>query len=238
MEQFVLKAEPRTELGSRAAKRLREGGRVPLNLYGHGEGNSFLVLDRVELTRFLNAGHKIATIRTDSKDEPGVVKEVQYDPLGSTVIHVDFTRIRIDERIQVAVAVETVGVPKGVTAGGVIAFPMKDVLVSGLPLDIPERITVNIESLEIGHAIRLKDLKVPAGCAFVAGPEAVILTVVHHKVEVAAAPAEAAPTQPEVIGRKEGEEEEPEAPAEGEGKKKEKEKEKEKEKGKDKDKEK
>ncbi len=220
MEQFVLNAEPRAQFGSRAAELLRQSGRVPANIYGHKEANVLVSLDTKEFTKFLGAGHRFVTIRVGKKDEPSVVKEVQYDFLGSSLIHVDFSRISRDEKVEVEVPVETIGIPKGLSAGGVLDFPMKEVLITGFPQDLPERIEINIEGLELGHAIRLKDLPVPANCVFSGNPELVIVTVVHQKTETPVAPAEGAPVQPEVIGKKK--EEEGEAPAEPEAKKKEK----------------
>ena len=222
MEQFVLNAEPRSQFGSRASKLVRESGRIPANIYGHKEENVFVSLDAKEFAKFLGAGHRIVTIRVGKKEEPSVVKEVQYDHLGTNLVHIDFTRIRRDEKIEVAVPIETIGIPKGLSGGGVLEFPLKEVLVSGFPQDIPERVTVSIEALELGQAIRVKDLSVPANCAFVDTPDKVVLTIVHQKVEIPVAPVEAVVAQPEVIGKKK--EEEPEAGAEpAEGKKKEKE---------------
>jgi large subunit ribosomal protein L25 len=206
METVTITAEPRSQVGTRAARQARAAGRIPVNIYGHGEANVLASLDAREFTRFLAAGHRIATLKVGGKEEPGVVKEVQYDSLGTTIIHVDFTRIRKDEKIQVEVPVELFGVPKGVTSGGVLAFPMKEVLVSGFPMDIPEHILVNVEKLEIGQALRIKDLPVPANCQFEADAEAVVLSVVHQKVEAAPVPVEGAAVQPEVIGKKKEEE--------------------------------
>jgi large subunit ribosomal protein L25 len=222
MEQIVLNAEQRSAFGTRSAKDLRNRGRIPANIYGHKEANVFVSLDSKEFTKFLGAGHRIVTLKVGAKDEPSVVKEVQYDHLGTRVVHVDFTRIRRDEKIEVEVPIEPIGVPKGIASGGVLEFPMKEVLVSGLPMEMPERISLNIEGLELGHAIRLKDLKVPEGCQFVGDPESVVVTVVHKKIEAAPVPVEGEPAQPEVIGKKK--EEEPVEPVEGEVKKKDKEK--------------
>lgn len=220
MEQFVLNAESRNAFGSRASKRIRETGRVPANIYGHKEANVFVTLDAKEFGKFLGAGHRIVTIRVGSKEEPSVVKEVQYDHLGMGLVHVDFTRIRRDEKIQVEVPIETIGVPKGISGGGVLEFPLKEVLVSGFPQDIPEHIAINIEALELGHVVRVKDLPATANCSYVDDPETVVVTIVHQTIEVPVAPVEGVPVLPEVIGKKK--EEEPEEGAPEEGKKKEK----------------
>lgn len=220
MEQFVLNAESRSQFGTRAAKLLREQGRIPANIYGHKEANLFVSIDAKEFGKFLGAGHRFVTVRVGKAEEPTVVKEVQYDFLGTSMVHVDFTRVSRNEKVRVEVPFETIGMAKGVVSGGVLEFPLKEVLVEGFPQDLPEHIELNIEKLELGQAIRLKDVPVPASCAFVGDLEQVVIAVVHQKVEAPTAPVEGAPTQPEVIGKKK--EEESAEGAEGEGKKKEK----------------
>jgi large subunit ribosomal protein L25 len=228
MEKFVLAAEPRSQFGSRAAKRLREKGLLPANVYGHKQENLLVSLNAKEFSRFLEAGHRILTVRVGGKDESAVVREVQYDAYGSSLVHVDFTRVSMDERIQMAVAVAPIGVAKGVASGGVLEFPLKEVLVSGLPGEIPEALEVNIEKLELGSAIRIKDLAAPAGCQFVQDPELVVIHVTVPRTEAPPPVVEAEPTQPELIAKRK--EEEPEVPAVEEKKGAEKKKEKEKEK--------
>jgi large subunit ribosomal protein L25 len=220
-DEIVLKTQPRTDLGKRAARRIRGMGLIPANIYGHKEEQVLVSLDAKEFTRFLEAGHRFATLRVGDKDERSVVKEVQYDALGAKLIHVDFTRISRYEKLRVEVPVETVGIPKGMASGGVMVFPLKELLVEGLPDDIPEHYSINIEPLEIGQAIRVKDLTPPTNCIFVADPESVVLMVTQQREEVPVAPAEVQPVQPEVIGKKKEELEEAEAP---DAKKKDKEK--------------
>jgi large subunit ribosomal protein L25 len=221
MEKIVFQAEPRKEVGTRAARRIRASGRLPANIYGHGESQILVSIDAKEFTKFLDAGHRIVTVRVDGKEERSVVKEVQYDALGSTLIHVDFTRITKDEKIQMSVPVETIGAPKGLSAGGVLVFPLKELDITGLPDDIPEHFPIRIEALEMGQAIRIKDLTPPERCEFAADPESVVIMIAHPREEAPAAPVEAQAAQPEVIGKKK---EEPAEGAEPDTKKKDKEK--------------
>jgi len=221
MEKIVFQAESRKDLGTKAARRIRSRGLLPANIYGHGDDQILVSIDAKEFTKFLDAGHRIATVRIDGKEERSVVKEVQYDALGSTLIHVDFTRISRDEKIQMSVPVETIGTPKGLSAGGVLVFPLKELDITGFPDDIPEHFPINIEALEVGQSIRVKDLTVPPKCEFAADSEAVVIMIAHPREEAPVAPVEAAPVQPEVIGKKK---EEPVEGAEPETKKKEKEK--------------
>ncbi len=213
MEEFVLEAEPRALRGSKAARRLRESGRLPANIYGLGAENLLVSLDAKTFQKFFSAGHSFATIRIGDRTEYGVVKEVQYDAFGSQILHVDFVRVRQDQEVEIEVGIETVGTPAGVVAGGVLSFPVQSLRIACLPADAPEKYVLPIESLEIGHVIRLKDLVPPPRCRFVGDPETVVVGVLHRREEVpVAAPAEAAAEEPEVIGKKKEAPEEPEAP--------------------------
>jgi len=208
MDQISLNADPRSAFGSRAARSIRARGRIPANLYGHEEGNLHFSLDAKAFSKFLEAGHRLVTIRLGEQEESSVVKEVQYDPLGTTLIHVDFTRVRLDEKIEVEVPIEPIGVPKGAAGGGVLEFPLKEVRITGFPQDLPEKYELNIETLELGQSIRLKDLSPPPNCSFTEDPELVVAAIAHPREEVAAPAAdEEQAVQPEVIGKKKPEEE-------------------------------
>jgi large subunit ribosomal protein L25 len=208
MDQIFLSADQRSAFGSRAAKNIRAGGRIPANLYGHAEGNVHFSLDAKEFSKFLEAGHRLVTIKLGDQEESSIVKEVQYDPLGTTLIHVDFTRVRRDEKIEVEVPIETIGIAKGTAGGGVLEFPLKELRVTGFPQDLPEKYELNIEALEMGQSIRIKDLAPPSNCSFTEDPELVVVAIAQLRdEEAAAASGEEPSTQPEVIGKKKTEEE-------------------------------
>src|SRR3954470_4849292 len=105
-------AKMRTELGSRANKRLRSAGHLPGVIYGHMEAIVPVTLPRKEVVNHLNKGAHVFDIALDGKSEKVLVKEVQYDHLGLEVIHVDFARVSLDERVDVTVPVELKGEPK------------------------------------------------------------------------------------------------------------------------------
>lgn len=200
MDNFVLDAQPRSDTGSRAARRMRAEGLVPANIYGHKEDNVLVSLDAKAFRLFFEAGHRIVTLRVGEKNERNVVKAVQYDSMGSDILHVDFTRIGEHERIEMEVPVEQIGIPKGVASGGVLEVPLKDVLVSGPADAIPEHIAVNVEALEVGQALRIKDLPVPDQCEFVQEAEQVVLHITSSR-ETDEEGTEGEVTQPEVIGK-------------------------------------
>ncbi len=206
MEEFVLKADPRNEFGSRAARRLRASGGLPANIYGHGEQNLSVILDAKEFGHFFDAGHRIVTINVSGKKETSVIKEVQYDAIGAALLHVDFNRVSKDEAITIEVPVETVGTAKGVAGGGILETPLKGVRLEGLADKIPERLEVTIDEMQVGDTIRVRDLTLPEGCRVLDQEDLVVVAVTTTSVESEVDVGEAATSEPEFIGRKKDEE--------------------------------
>src|ERR1700754_5182122 len=108
---IAISAEPRSALGSRANKRLRDTGKVPGVVYGHKEAVVPVTLPKKELVNHLNRGTHVFDLGLSGKTEKVLVKEVQYDHLGVEVLHVDFARVSADERVEVTVPLELKGEP-------------------------------------------------------------------------------------------------------------------------------
>src|SRR5271155_3873223 len=113
-------AKARTELGSRANKRLRDAGFLPGVIYGHKEAVIPVTLPKKELAGHLGRGAHLFDLALDGKSEKVLVKEVQFDHLGLEVIHVDFARVSLDEKVTLTVPLELKGTPKGEEDGGVL----------------------------------------------------------------------------------------------------------------------
>ncbi len=215
-------ASVRAERGSRACKRVRSGDLIPANLYGHKEANEHLSVPAEQFTKWFESGQRIAHLKVGDRRVTGLLKEIQYDPLGDYVIHADFTRISLDERIHMRIPIIAIGVPKG-AAGGTFDHTMKEIDIEGPAGEIPEKIEIVVTEMVIGDMIRVKDIpSLPASCkALHVKPDAVVAAVHAQKVVAVEAPTAEEAAEPEVVGKaKEGEEEaEGEAkPAKGEAK--------------------
>src|SRR5881394_3416631 len=134
-------AKPRPELGSRANKRLRDQGLIPGVIYGHKEAVVPVTLPKKELATHLNRGAHLFAVSLDGKNENVLVKEVQYDHLGIEILHVDFARVSLDEKVEVTVPLELKGTPKGEDEGGVLQQMVATVEIECLVTDIPDKIT-------------------------------------------------------------------------------------------------
>jgi large subunit ribosomal protein L25 len=200
-------AKSREALGTRANRRLREAGLLPGVIYGHKEAVVPVTLPRKEVVEHLRHGAHLFDLSLDGKSEKVLVKEVQFDHLGMEVIHVDFARVSLDEKVKVTVPVELKGTPKGEADGGVLQQIINEVEVECLVTEIPDAIRHNVSEMALDDVLHIKDIKLPSGVKVLQDEDLIVATVKEIKEEVTAAATEEGPAEPEVIGRK---------PAEGE----------------------
>lgn len=208
MQQEQLPAELRPALGSTSARWLRRAGRLPAVLYGHGEEPVHLSVDRVHFERLLAAGVRVVDLIVDGSEAQALIKDLQYDALGSEVLHADFQRLVAGEKVEVAIPVEVVGEPVGVRRdGGVLDQAMKEVTVSCLPGRMPGVIRLDVRELGIGDDITVAEVPWPEGVEPVVPGESSVVSVLPPE-EVPEGPALEEVKEPEVIGREPAEAEE------------------------------
>lgn len=215
MEQATLDAQTREETGAAALRRLRRSGMVPAVVYGHKEGAVAVSLKIEDAQNVVAHRIKMVMLAVGGKAEQVLVKDVQFDPFGEDVLHLDFERIAMDEIIEVECPVELAGTAKGVAAGGVLEHPVSDLKVSCLPRNIPEVMKVSVSDLEIGDSILVRNIKAPEGVTILTDPDAVLVAIrpplIVAEEEAPVEAVEGAAEEPEIIGRVKSEEEEEEA---------------------------
>jgi len=230
MEEIILDAQLRKELGRGKVKDLKEAGLIPAVVYGRGKSPQPIKLSHREFVRLIHQ-HRVESaiinlkIKDDAKQKtrPCIIKEIQYDPVKGDIAHVDFNEISLTEVIKVNVPVVSKGEPIGVKQeGGSLEHILWEIEVECLPTDIPKEIEIDVSSLKMGDSIHIKDIKFPDNVKVLSDPESIVLSVVAPMKEEAPALAteEAQVQEPEVIKEKK------EVPAEGAEEVKEKEKEK------------
>jgi large subunit ribosomal protein L25 len=199
MEFVDLRVERRTETGKSVARELRRSGQIPAILYGDGEAIP-LKADPKSLIRVLGteAGENVILNLTivDEKESTrkAMVKEVQVDPVTGKPLHADFLAISMERPIEVEVPVEVLGIAQGVKdKGGVLDQVLRELRVRCLPGAIPDKITLDVSSLDIGDVLHVSDLPIPGGVELLTDREQTVVTVVTPRVEEeVVAPAEAA----------------------------------------------
>jgi len=205
----TLHAKKREVSGSRACRRLRAEGLVPAILYGRKEEPEPLQIPSEELEETLRHHSRILELHVGRKKESVLVKAVQYDAFGSEVVHVDFVRVAMDEKVTLEVPIVLKGTPKREHA--VLQQALDAVEIECLPADIPESFVTPVGHLQVGEIVRVAQLDVPKGVRILTDPETVVATLtLAMKEEAVAAPAEAevAAVEPELIGREKKEEDE------------------------------
>ena len=169
MESFEINAEPRTDVGKGASRRLRRAGRIPGILYGSDKDPVMVSFNHDDLAHRLD--HEafyshILTVVLGGNSENVVLKDLQRHPFRRRILHVDFQRINEKEELTMRVPLHFINEEKcpGVkTGGGVISHIMTDLEIVCLPKDLPEYIEVDLGNLELGDAIHLGELSLPAG---------------------------------------------------------------------------
>lgn len=195
-QQLDLVGSVRSERGKNESRRLRVAGRVPAVLYGMGQDAVAITLDRKEMTRILGspAGHnRILNLKLDDgQPTAGMAVDWQVDPVRGDLLHVDVKRVDLSEKVVVTVPVQTVGVAVGVKEqGGFEEVVTREVEIECLPLEVPEKIELDITNLEINQAIRAGDLAASETWTVRTNPSRVLVHIVVKKAEVEAV-AEAA----------------------------------------------
>jgi large subunit ribosomal protein L25 len=218
-ERVKLEVEQRELRGSAASRRLRRSGMIPGVLYGRGNNpHPFCVAER-ELRKALTGPgglHAILDVVLDGQktSHASILKDYQQDVITGRLTHIDLQEVRLDQPIQAQVVIELVGESVGAKEGGVLSQINREINVQALPLEVPERIEVDISAMEMGDTLRLADVPAPEGVTFLDDPEETVLAT----VTVPTKEVEPEPTEEELAELEEGAElAEGEEPEEGEG---------------------
>jgi large subunit ribosomal protein L25 len=210
MPDIVVAAESRTETGKNVNRRLRTRGLIPGVLYGAKKEAVPVAVSPKEITSILRSKtgeNTLFDLEIGGSRRKVILKEFQVEPIKGSLLHADFYEVALDKPIEVSVHVEVVGTPVGVKVqGGLLDFVTRELEVECLPSDIPEKITVDVSSLEMNQSIRVSDIAVPPKVTMRSDGDLVVVHVVapraEEEVAAAAAPAEgeaAAAAEPEVI---------------------------------------
>jgi large subunit ribosomal protein L25 len=204
-KQVKLTAQRRTAIGRSAVRKLKASGAVPAVIYGAKDKPEPLQVSRRDISAMLShaSGENILVELEIAGDTNrlALVQEVQHAPLGGAVLHVDFHAVSMDEMIEADVPLEPVGTANGVkNFGGLLEQSLRSLSIECLPRDLPDVITVDVSALNVGDAIHVRELPLPAGVTTRVPADLTAFSVLAPTVEEA--PADTAVTAPEVITEK------------------------------------
>ncbi len=164
MEIYNLRTTQRNTFGKTSARALRRHGFIPAVLYGPSRESVPLTISPLDLDKIYKASGTERVILNIIIENGGtrkvtvVVKEVQASPVTGQYLHIDFYEISLNEEIVVNVSVEVTGRSKGVERGGLLQVVRHELEVSCLPTDMPDKIEIDVTSLDIGDSIHIGDI--------------------------------------------------------------------------------
>ena len=206
MATIEFTAFARESEGRGASRRMRRTGKAPGIVYGGSAQPQPIELDHNALIHALKneAFHaSILTMKIGSASERVLLRDVQMHPYRPQVLHIDFQRIDENRKIHMKVPLHFVNAelsPAVKMGGAIVSHVLNEVDVACLPKHLPEFIDVDLANLEIGHSVKVSDLKLPEGLTAVThGKDPVVATAVVPKAiveteETAVAEGDAATT--------------------------------------------
>jgi len=193
MSEAELHVESRALSGGAGIKAMRRAGQVPGIFYANDKDTVLFSVDAKTLKRLLLQNINILDVTLpDGAAEKCIVREVQKDPVTEAITHVDLMGIKLTEKVRLTIPIMLKGIPVGVkTDGGILEHHLREVEVEGLPLDIPEKLEIDVTELRIGQSVSLKDIPAEK-FRFILDTHHSVANVIHPKVVKEAEPAEAA----------------------------------------------
>ena len=212
MSKLIVKK--RNNQGTSSSRRMRSDGLLPGIIYGSDKESNIVEMNLHQVEKILkNHSSDTVLIEVDLEDEGSVrvlLKEVQYHPVTSSILHVDLQRVVAGKPIQVDVAIELNGEPEGVKSGGIIDHKIHSLSVECLPKDMIESIPVDITNLEIGDSLTVSDITVTSKIKILTDENSQVISINAPKVidsgDEETEEADEASTEPEVITEKNEEE--------------------------------
>jgi large subunit ribosomal protein L25 len=209
-ESTKIEVQARETKGKNANRKTRAASKIPAVVYGGGKESVSIELDRKTFIESMRGRgeekNPLFLLKLGDKERHAMIREIQTNPLSRQVIHIDFQRVLMDQKVRVAVPIELVGVAHGVKVeGGMLDFVNREIHVECLPGDIPKHIEHDVTEMRMGQHLEAKDLALPEGLTLLDEPERVIASLGHGRTDADALVAEER-VEPEVIKRTKGEE--------------------------------
>ena len=175
MSEVRLSAESRTEFGKGFARRIRQVGKIPAVLYGHGTDPRHLTLVSREFAHAIKGGaNTVLTLDLPDGEELALAKSVVKHPLRDYFEHVDLIIVKRGEKVTVDIPVVLVG---DAPAGSTVLTDANTLSIEVEALHIPQSLEVSLEGLEIGSQVLASQVTLPAGATLVSDPETLVVAV-------------------------------------------------------------
>lgn len=191
MDFISVSAKKRTETGKKAIKAIRREGFIPAILYGGNENTNVAVAPMAVRDIIYTPDFKIAELDIEGSTHKCIVKDIQFDPITDEIKHIDFLELIDGKPVKVNVPVRYVGVSPGVKTGGKLMTQMRSIKIKTTPEHLVDHLTLDISELELGSAVRVRDIDVPDNIEILSVAAAPVANVEVPRALKSAATAEA-----------------------------------------------
>ena len=179
-----LNVDIRKEQGTSAARRTRLQNKVPAVVYHSGIEAIPLSVDKISLNKALRTGQMIFEVNVEDKNQFVLVKEIQYHPVTDEIIHIDFQKVKEDEKISLEVAIRSTGEAQGVKLGGLLVQMLNSVTVKCRPAEIPEFLEIDVTDMEMSTNLFVKDITLPSDVEMITAQDIAVVSVQEPKQEL------------------------------------------------------
>ncbi len=209
-ETPVLSARKRERLGSRYARRVRDAGNLPAVVYGHKQDPVSISMDAKETLGHIYKGVKLFSLDIEGEEQIVLLKDLQYDYLGTNIMHMDFARVDLTERVNVRVPLHLIGDAEGLkTSGALLISGIAEIELECLVTNLPEFIEVDISGLDVGDPMTAGKVQLPLDTmVLLTDPETLVANIVIQAAEETDEEAQVAGaegSEPEVLTQKKDE---------------------------------
>lgn len=192
MEYIKITGEARPDTGKKATKAVRNGGGIPCCIYGENNINFSTTSKEVKNLVYTPA-FKLAEITLGGAVHKCILKDIQFHPTTEAIVHIDFQELIPKRAIKADIPVKLTGVAKGVRSGGKMLHLLRRIKIKTTPENLVDELVANVERLELGQAMRVKEVQIPEGIEVMVSPNIPICQVeIPRALRSATAAAEAA----------------------------------------------
>ena len=178
-----LNVDIRKEHGTSASRRIRLQNKVPAVVYHSGVEATPLSVDKISLNKALRTGQMIFEVNVEDKNQFVLVKEIQYHPVTDEIMHIDFQKVKEDEKISLEVSIRSVGESQGVKLGGLLTQMLNSVTVKCRPAEIPEFLEIDVTEMEMNTNLFVKDITLPSDVEMITAEDIAVVSVQEPKQE-------------------------------------------------------
>ena len=173
----------RKERGTSASRRIRLQNKIPAVVYSSGVETTPLSVDKISLNKALRTGQMIFEVNVEDKDQFVLVKEIQYHPVTDEIIHIDFQKVKEDEKISLEVAVRSSGEAQGVKLGGLLVQMLNSVTIKCRPAEIPEFLEIDVTDMAMNTNLFVKDITLPEDVEMLTADDIAVVSIQEPKEE-------------------------------------------------------